>query len=289
MPHPLVTRDPDDPAFPHGETRGYGRGCRCDPCKEAKYRYTKRVKRRSPSVPARPVIAHVQGLIGAGAGVSAISRLTGTGPGATSRGGVRLLAEGTSKRVAAARAEAILAITVTAALGDTPTANHAEAVHYARTLQALGWPLRWQAHQIGVCADTGLHFLRTGCKWVEHSTVVQMRALAAEVGDRPGPDRRTARWANRLGWHVPAAYDEQRNLVPGAALAAQSHGSTVGARDERQQVRREQVLRLSRLGRSATDIAAILRITSRTVVRDRTYLAGQGLYEQPASERESAA
>jgi hypothetical protein len=86
----IVIKDPTHPDYPHGEYRGYARGCRCADCLEAKRAYhrdydsnrsnrNKRVKVHKPKPPPRveskSTVARLRSLVSIGYTPERLARL----------------------------------------------------------------------------------------------------------------------------------------------------------------------------------------------------------------------
>lgn len=128
-----------------------------------------------------------------------------------------------------------------------------------RSLSALGWPMDWLCREIGYTRFKPLPTMR-------RSTAARIQDLYDRLSGTRGPSSRAAAHAKHLGWHVPLAYDEDGQLVPGAVPDALTDARE---RRARRAERPELVARLTAQGQTAEQIAQALDITPRTVVRDR--------------------
>lgn len=171
-----------------------------------------------------------------------------------------------------------------------PTAGHVGATGPTRRLQALavlGWPLEEVSSRTGLPIMT-LSVIRGGK--VQRTSPANAAAIAdvyAELAWRPGPGVRAAECARRRGWVSPLAWDdiddpadsphgldlaEHPETVDDLAVArACGAGVSVPAL-LRPVDRREAVRRLTERGWSLDVIADHLKVTARTVHRDREAL-----------------
>lgn len=218
----LPGADPSDPpprvllsgrVYPHGHTRYKVNKCRCYVCglaeSERSATRRQRIKEGTWTVPAAPVVRHVRSLMASGMGWKRISELAGisTGPIATLLWGRQGCPP--AKTVHYDMAQKILAVTF------NPRADaFVDGTATRRRVQALCWmgyPLTWQAEQIG-WSPWNLGRLARG----EHKHVKARSALAvfhlfekyqATVprGEWVGRARRNAR---KHGWAPPAAWDD---------------------------------------------------------------------------------
>lgn len=219
--------DTKAPGFPHGTPTGYGRKCcRCRPCTSAQNRTQ---NRRRAGIPADHEIitvpglaAHAQQLI-AVAGAAAAARAAGI----STRGVLIDVAGGARARRRIARQ--ILATTPFDCARAARTTAADRARFYARTMQALGYPLSWQARQD---PRLTLHKIQKAADpdtvWVRVETETALASIAKRVGDTPagpehGIDQRHITGAQtnaaRAGWYPPKFYDDRGVLdhraIPG--------------------------------------------------------------------------
>jgi hypothetical protein len=211
---PAVVKDPTDPAYPHGTERGYFRApCRCQPCINAHTREghlrALRVQREGDVVDlTAKAQTHLLSLLGDGVVLNDLARATG-------------LRWRTVHAVVAGIAEAprrpslrkMLALTPEDVRDSAYWGNRTLAQQQIGSLMRLGWPGDWIEKRVGVNV-TDLHRYER----ITAEVCRRVAAVAAEVGDRPGPSSITAARAKRAGWRVPGAYDAEGNLIPGAAL-----------------------------------------------------------------------
>ncbi len=225
-----VTRDPDDPAFPHGTSAGYLRGCTSKkPCpskvtctegrrRAVNRRELARLRGEASRVPVGPVRQHIKKLIEQvpGATGTHVAEVAGLHTGMWTK----LRQNKTCTRQTAA---AVLAVTPEALRKTAHFAPTSKVRHLAYTMQALGYPLVWQAQQ---CGEPWLQQKITrsdrDCLLVERRLHVRMQALADRVGDQPADPKRDGilksevakarTLARRAGWWPPQAYDDAGNL-----------------------------------------------------------------------------
>lgn len=213
-----VTWDPADPEFPHGTNAGYHRRCGCQPCADANFRTEKQrayVRARTGgnySIPVPVVAQHIERLLAqTGATVSAVSLAA-----RVSASPVHRIRRHETTWVRRAVAERILTTTPDDVLAVPNIKVDARmTILRVRSMQALGWPIGWQSEQVGVVARDGTTLTRLG-RTVSGNTARKIAALAARVGDTPGPSLRAATHARKEGWYPPAAYDDEGNLIPDA-------------------------------------------------------------------------
>lgn len=272
-----VIKDPTHPDFPHGEERGYFRGCKRDCCRDAHIRAGKRrqylqKQGRPVTVPAGPVREHVRALLAAGVTRGAILRAADHPMDLRSL--CDLLGNGerpsTQERIAAPLARSLLAVSADDALACLPYVDKTESVRLIRCLQAQGWTLRYIASRLtpdGTAKAPG--FLSDhACATVRAATARAVRALADEIGDRQGPSKRTAIIARRHGFYPLIAYDDD-GVLHREWLADGSGGSRGTAHRETLSGDWLRCLSLSLAGKSLTDIAGITGLSERTVQRAR--------------------
>ncbi len=163
--------------------------------------------------------------------------------------------------------------------------NHAplsvDATGTRRRLQALaaiGWSLAEQSRRLG-WHDSTAHSVAAR-KWVWIETAEKVRALYDELAMTPGTNKRASNDAARKGWPPPLAWSDEELDDPNATPATLEHTNELdevavqramgGGRVTLSQAERaEAVRRLTALGLSATEVAARMSITTRTVTRLR--------------------
>jgi transcriptional regulator with XRE-family HTH domain len=149
-----------------------------------------------------------------------------------------------------------------------------------QALAALGWSQSELASRLGFTFQN-VSRLATEAR-VNRDTAAKVRALYDELSMTPGPSVRAQREAQRKGWPVPLAWDDDKIDDPAArpskmvahrpaaldeiAVQRASRGERVRlSRAERAEV----VRRLTAAGLSAADIADRLGIAQRSVSRLR--------------------
>jgi hypothetical protein len=129
---------------------------------------------------------------------------------------------------ACANGEIVTVATARAVLGTTPAQVAAAALHrpadlthhQIRTMEALGYPLRWIAAESGVSVDH-IGKIRPG-RQTSLPIADAIATLAARVADTPAGPENGVPWpvaqqargrAKAAGWYPPAFYDEDRQLI----------------------------------------------------------------------------
>lgn len=217
----------------HGTVSRYKAGCRCPECAEANTEYQREYKRRRKTgrpttnlVDAAPVRAHVRALMDAGMTRQEIAaRADATDP-------LRHLLYGKpsqglppARRINAITARRILAIPVP----DGPVASRVRVCgdgprRRVQALAAVGWPLSWQAEQIGMHPKMLHRFARNRSR-ISAVYAARIRGLYDRYWDRgPEPSRyvsvaRTV--ARRNGWLPPMAWDDDLIDLPEPDLEAE--------------------------------------------------------------------
>ncbi len=227
---PPVTRDLTDPAFPHGKSAGYLRGCTAKKpcpstptCTEARRRAVNaralaHLNGKPPRVPLEPVLRHIEWL------VEQVPGATGTHIGEIA--GLHHSAWTTMRRSRTCTrrtAAAILAVTPDMVRKTTHVVPIEKVRHLAYTMQALGYPLVWQAEQCGEPQlPQKINQKHRDCQFVERVAYERVQALADRVADQPADPIRDGispirsslarTFARKAGYWPPAAYDSDGNL-----------------------------------------------------------------------------
>lgn len=256
-----VTKDPKHPDFPHGTTRGRSRGCDCSKCTLAERRRRKASQLEAARnggqypnrlVDATPVREHLQRLLDSDQHTCASSLSRAVGGKITSVA-ITNLVSGRTLRVRKGTADALLALTEASVRAHNELVPRDQAVTAVRAMQALGYPLDWQARHLGYAPDGNSYAPRfiyddsRRREFIQAGTARKVFELAAQVGDTPatpGTDGLTAfgvnyarRTARALGYYPPACYDADWNLDP---RAVEDHP---WARADRRAEQRIEVLR----------------------------------------------
>ena len=275
----------------HGRRSTYLRGCPCAPCGLAHARWTKgyrsRVAQHDPSlpIPAGPVAEHVTMLLRT-MSITALAAAAGV-PTSTVR---RVRSQA---RVRPATAAALLAVRPARATGR----HYVDATGSRRRMQALaamGWAPARVAGVAGLTRQLAVGICRGRVQWVWASTADSVRAAYDELSMRPfvpssvverGHQTRLRTLVAAQGWVPPLAWDDDTIDDP----AAVPHGQVPEPGDGSAQVddavlarvlagtphattaaeRAVLVPELAARGLSDHQIAALCRVSSRTVLRTR--------------------
>lgn len=147
------------------------------------------------------------------------------------------------------------------------------SVGLRRRLQALaaaGWTNKDVADRFGVTFQAVHEWSKH--EHVSYATWDRVRQVYEELSGSMGSSRRTAGRAAAKGWILPMEWegydiDDPRVTPPRSNRTRKSSkGKELAER------RREQVAELARVGLSETEIAVRLKVTDRTVTRDKAYL-----------------
>jgi len=179
-----------------------------------------------------------------------------------------------------AREAAILAVRFDLDL--VPDGRWVSAIGTRRRIQALssmGWSQHWIADQLGVSVQAVGSYRTPKRAKVCVGTAKTIRDLYEERCMTTGPCRKAAAWAKSRGWAPPLAWDniddpaEQPQLgltvdteMDDVAIMRATYGDHVHLTKPERAVA---VARLTAQGLSADEVAERLRVTTRTVVRDR--------------------
>lgn len=183
----------------HGEWRRYERGCRCEPCGLAWFRYLK-LNRHGLSprrwVSPDSAVAHINELRARGMGSRAIAQAAGIQLAQVSR-----IRRGITTKIWLSTERRILAVPL-----QPLTLPARGTLTRLKALEALGHTQTWINLQlghgaVGVSCGQGRQVFRT--------TAEEVIELMRRVGDRPGPSLRTRNRALKAGWLPPAAYPEE--------------------------------------------------------------------------------
>lgn len=188
----------------HGTLSGYRNlNCRCEPCREAQYRWRKRNRViGSTLVDASPVKAHIRLLVDNGWTRAEISRCAHVSPGL-----VKWLADDdTRRRTHADKAERILALTPNRSRASEPP-SHIGIQRRVQALAVMGW------RQIDLAAllnttQSQIHILSTRrATAVTSGTATRVAELYERLCMTPGPSNQATAKALRRGWSPPLAWE----------------------------------------------------------------------------------
>ncbi|WVX89124.1 helix-turn-helix DNA binding domain protein [Gordonia phage Hibiscus] len=238
----------------------------------------------STYIDAQPTREHVERLRAAGMGTRTIAQTAGV-----SRTILQCLIHGKprnghreppSKRISKRNAEKLLAVPVPDDIRDQ--SGNVDALGTRRRLQALiayGYSQRDISRRLGYATDNLSSIVNGDLTSVKPSTRERVARLFSQLQMTPGPCSRSRNRGRENRWPLPLDWDEDH--IDDPMREAQRSQSRKVVRDpERIEWRKQQVATLTKAGQSATEIAALLRCTSRTVVRDRIDL---GIAERVAS------
>lgn len=258
------------PPPPHGERARYIRGCRCDACSDANYRYMSRLRLEyehghTRRVNSAPVADHVRTLLTAGWNQRQIADAARCAQRII--GSLATDSQPTTHGDIAARILAIKPHPV------PPPAQYADATgttRRVRALVAIGYPVSHLATAIGIWPANLSRIARGDLAQVTVGTANATARVYRELSRRPGPSQRTRIRAQREGWHGPLAWedidnpDEQPDTadVPDAELK----------RDELAARRRAEIELLHTACLTDDEIAARVGVATSTVHGIRTEL-----------------
>ena len=215
----------------HGTTTGYySHGCRCDACKLAKSRHSKRwrldrVRGVDRLVDAQPLRDHVELLRASGMSFRTIALACGW----SSR---NALADAlTRSRVRPSTLARVLAVT---ALTDQRGDRYVDATGSRRRLQALaalGWSGQDMAGYLGRCDKQHVLNIMAGRNATVRGYMADdIRRMYDDLWDRQGSSERTRRWAAARGFCVPMAWDDDSIDNPAAVPHGQERVRRLGLR-----------------------------------------------------------
>lgn len=144
-----------------------------------------------------------------------------------------------------------------------------------RALGGMGWSHRYLAERLGI-TEGGVrrYMLRDLCRYETWAAVSE---LYDELSMTPGPHAASVGIARGRGWHLPLEWEGYDIDDPRVTPERSRRGKTDALiRDpEITERRRAKVAELTRLGYSASEIAAIIGVSERQVVRHRMALRGE--------------
>lgn len=192
-----------------GPAPGAGKGCRCEPCRQANRTYeAERARRVTPSyVDANPARAHIEHLATMGVGLKTIARRSGVSHGALHKLVYGAPGRGPSKRIRKATEDAILAV-MPADAADGARIPAGPTWDHVHELLRRGWTKTAIGHAIG----------QGGVLQLSRTTVTAGNARAIKaLLDEPVPPRRT-RW----GTTVEPTWDPDTEARDAARRQAQA-------------------------------------------------------------------
>lgn len=269
-----VIKDPTHPDFPHGTARGYYRGCTGEvcggTCRRAHLdRRREREEATKPVLPASRVDAtpareHLQLLLqdedwGTVANIAAASGVDD--------GTLQNILRG-QPRVQHLTAQSILAVDVAWLRRAAWMFPVRIPIQRVRSLQAQGWPLRWQATRLGQPSAKVPSFLFDRDRWVTRPVFERVEALYEEIGFRRGPSARAAKAAAQAGWYPSGCYDDDGRLIPGAARVDEKAEERKAAQDRAARAR----LTAVRESLNLVQVEVVAERTGLTVSSMRKYL-----------------
>lgn len=241
-------------------------------------------------VPVDSAREHVRRLTDAGLRWAQIAVLAGV-----SRGTIRNITLPDTTNISADVESAVLAVPVPARPGDVVAPHALVPIHGARrriqALIAYGYPQMHLSRELGIaaghaamCAFVGRHAGNHQGKYVSADMERAVKALFDRLQMIPGPSHQAREYGRKRGWALPFEWDEEalddpRGTPTRARYRRESTEADRSDRDEKSAERRTRVAELTAAGLSAGQIAVQLRISKRTVVRDRSYVADTSLGE----------
>jgi hypothetical protein len=219
----VITAD----GFPHGTNRGYELHCGCDPCRDARRSYTKRLTlsrtrgaladgQHVDASAARAHLAELRRQVPLASNYT-LRRVTGL-----SQGTIERLIDGSATRIAVRSARRLLDTSVEDVRAAAFCVDPTDTWNKVRQLQAAGYPVRWQSEQINVAraalvGGDGRELITA--KVAEavadlHRRVGLRLATPATTGVNQRIITRVRIEARKLGYYPPGCYDDNGDLDP---------------------------------------------------------------------------
>lgn len=243
-------------------------------------------------VPVDAARAHVERLMDAGLRPAQVADLAGVHPGT-----IRNILLPETENISADSERAVLAVAAPARPGDVVSDVALVPIHGARrrvqALIAYGYPQTHLARELGIAhahAAMGAFVERRairarGGKWVSASLERAVKALFDRLQMIPGPSQDAREYGREREWALPFEWDEEALDDPQGqpTRARYRRVSTEKDRSERDAntaERRSRVVELTHAGLTSNEIAVQLRISQRTVVRDRRYSVAEARHQE---------
>ncbi|MGW3492014.1 hypothetical protein [Streptomyces sp. NPDC001054] len=239
----------------HGARARYLRGCRCEGCRRAHYRYMSRYRLERERgtirrVPVGPVAEHISRLTAEGWSCAQIAAAANC-----SESSVRSAARRQYATMRADLAARILAARPTLATAG-PRTNVASVgtIRRVQALTALGYSLREISAASGIVRTALGHIITHEHPVITAQHARSIAALYRAWSTRQGTNTRARNRALALGWHGPLAWDDidDPNATPWTGEDPHLNRNELAA------VRRQEIEHLAGFGLGAEEIAARL-------------------------------
>jgi ribosomal protein L25 (general stress protein Ctc) len=272
-----VVKDPGHPEFPHGEERGYFRGCRdgcpaAPTCREAHNRAGLRRKYaralgRGAHVPTGEIRRHLVRLLGGGSEPWRTRATIAKAAGIKRATSVVNIVNGSQRYVDRGWAQALMAVTEESMIEAADLVDPAPYFWKLRVLQAQGWSLRqlW-AQACNRDAPRSPGWLYRQQRYIMREVAERINALWDEYHLRPGPSKHVARHARKAGYYPAACYDDDGNLIP-EAIRRDDAEEARAEEAEQAAARRVHILVLTFAGHNSSTVAERVGTYSKDVLR----------------------
>ncbi|MEU2603222.1 helix-turn-helix domain-containing protein [Streptomyces albus] len=273
------------PLPPHGTRARYLRGCHCDACRAANYRYLTRYRLDRERGTRRRVDAeaprrHAQTLYDAGWTTNQIAEAAGCAPTAISR--ILRGAHATIRADIAARIFAARPSLRTVHVGFVPAIG---TIRRIQALMVLGHPLASIAEHAGMHPSPLGHVLNGHRRTVTTTTATKVARAYNKLSRVPGTSVRARNHAANRGWHGPLAWDDNID-DPQAKPDTDTSGSCSSKSQQLAAARAADIQHLARFGIPTHEIAARVGVTPEYV---RAQLRGHRVPGQPRTRLQEAA